>query len=361
MLFPLESVSHLPDQNISALGQEYLLADDGQVSLVQGAAHHGSGSGSGSGSSSGSGSGSSGSTPAPTTVSSGNLKIDLVWDSSVANAPTGFTADVIAAATYYVTNLGAAKSAGGSVELFIAVGWGEIDGASLASNALGESESYGYTTTYSAVTSALEKDGYSFLAKNEPTTAQFFVTSSQAKELGLISGTSGGTSSSLVDGFVGFSTLGGTTGYNWNFSTSQTTSSQFYFEGVVLHEISEVMGRVEMEGGTVINGKATYTPLDLFNYSAQGVLELSNKGGYFSTNNGETPQGYYNSASLYSGDIADWQSYTGVNASGTTATNVADAYDAFLSPGYNAIVSADDLLEDAALGYALTTAGAALA
>lgn len=333
----------------SQLGQEYLINDSGQVSPVYGAATHGN-----TGSSS---SASHSSTPAPTLVgSSSGLQIDLIWDSSVANAPSGFMQAIIDAAQYYTTLFSNHEV------INIQVGWGEIAGSTLASNALGESESYGYLTNYSTVTNALAKDGYSFAAHNEPTTSQFFVTSADAKSLGLISGTS-----SSVDGYIGFSTLSGT-GYSWNYNASVSASNtgtgttQFDLEAVAMHEISEVMGRIGMEGATV-NGKPTYTPLDLFNFASPGVLELSGNGGYFSTNNGTTNLGVFNNATAYGGDIADWASYSSITQSHTQGlvSGDSDAYDAFLAPGYNGDVSQSDVLALAALGYTLTAAGVAAA
>ena len=149
--------------------------------------------------------------------------------------------------------------------------------------------------------------------------------------------------SSAVDGYIGFSTLKGT-GYSWNEtasvsgSTSGTGSRQFDLEATPFHEISEVMGRIAMEG-EMVNGKTTYTPLDLFNYQSHGVLELSGNGGSFSFNDGTTDQGTYNNASANGGDIADWASAASPTQSGTFGlpggVNVYDAYDAFAFPGYN--------------------------
>ena len=336
----------------SPLGHEYLINDAGDVSPAYGAtmheafAHH--------------------QTfftherpPAPTLVGiHGGLQIDLIWDPSVANAPRGFTQAITDAAKYYTTLFS------NDEVINIHVGYGEIDGSRMAANALGESESYGYLTNYSTVTNALAKDGYSFTAANEPTGSQFFVTSADAKTLGMISPTS-----SAVDGYIGFSTLKGT-GYSWNEtasvsgSTSGTGSKQFDLEATAFHEISEVMGRIAMEG-EMVNGKTTYTPLDLFNYQSHGVLELSGNGGSFSFNDGTTDQGTYNNASANGGDIADWASAASPTQSGTFGlpggVNVYDAYDAFAFPGYNGDLSQSDILEDAALGYRLTPAGAAVA
>ena len=335
----------------SSLGQEYLINDAGDVSPV-----HGGSLGSGGNSSLFTKT----TAPAPTLVgSSGGFRIDLIWDSSVTAAPSGFMQAIIDAAQYYTTLFS------NKVVINIEVGWGEIAGSKLASNALGESESYGYVGKYyPLVTNALEHDGYTFTASNEPTNAQFWINTAEAKALGLVSGTTVGTSS--LDGYIGFSSLSGT-GYSWNFAAlvgalnTGTGTNQFDLEAVAMHEISEVMGRIEMEGA-IVNGAKTYTPLDLFNFNSAGHLELSGNGGYFSTNGGTTPLGTYNNASAYGGDIADWASYSSITQSNTgLPANVEDAYDAFAWPGHNGAVSQADILEDAALGYTLTTAGMASA
>ena len=340
-------------QTGSSLGQEYLINDSGDVSPVHGVTNTGHTSSNNTSTSS--------SPPAPTLVGASNgLQFDLIWDASVAKAPSGFIQAVIDAAQYYATLY--ASPSGGKEVININVGYGEIAGTSLASNALGESESYGYLTNYTTVTHALAKDGYSFTASNEPTTSQFFVTSAEAKTLGMISATS-----SAVDGYIGFSTLSGT-GYSWNTTASVsasntgTGSSQFDLQAVAMHEISEVMGRISMEGA-IVNGKHTYTPLDLFIYNSPGVLELSGHGGYFSVNDGATNLGTYNNASVNGGDIADWASVTSISQSQTLGLTSGDydSYDAFSAPGYNGGVSQSDIIEDAALGYKLTSAGVAAA
>jgi hypothetical protein len=343
---PFDMLDHV--HTSSSLGQEYIITDAGEVSPVSGATTHSTTSGSPPSTSS--------VPPASTLVGSSNgLRFDLIWDASVASAPSGFMQAVIDAAQYYTTLFS------NNVVINIDVGWGEIAGSSMAANALGESESLAYLTNYATVTNALGKDGYTFLAGNEPTTSQFFVTSAETKALGLISGTTVGSAS--LDGYIGFSTLSGT-GDSWNFTAnanglnSGTGSNQFDLQAVAQHEITEVMGRIGMEGATV-NGLKTYTPLDLFNFNKLGVLELSGNGGYFSTTDGAINLGTYNNASAYGGDIADWASYSSMTQSGTLGVPRGDydSYDAFSAPGYNGDVSQSDILEDAALGYKLTLAG----
>jgi hypothetical protein len=86
----------------------------------------------------------------------------LIWDSSVASAPSGWVQAIVSAAQY-ISSLFSTSEV-----INMDVGYGEIAGSSLASGALGESESYGYLTNFSTVTTALHADGYSFTASNEP-------------------------------------------------------------------------------------------------------------------------------------------------------------------------------------------------
>ncbi len=342
----MQLASHFSGHDAASLGQEHVMNDAGQVALAFGASTH-------SGSTSYFTGSTRSSAPPPTLVgSSSGLQIDLVWDSSVSKAPSGFMQAVIDAAQYYTT-LFANREA-----ITIDVGYGEIAGTPLSPGALGESESYGYLTNYSTVTAALSHDGFAFSATNEPTNSQFFISTAEAKALGLANPTTG------LDGYIGFSTLSGT-GYSWNTaatttgSNAGTAANQFDLQSVALHEISEVMGRIGMEGA-IINGKATDTPLDLFNYQSNGVLALSSNGGYFSTNDGSTGLGTFNNAALNGGDIADWATQS--NTQGLpSGVNVYDAYDAFAFAGANGDTSQSDVLELNALGYKLTPAGVAAA
>jgi hypothetical protein len=344
--------SHFSGHDANALGQEYLINNAGLVTPAVGTSSH-----PGSNTSSFLGSTIS-SAPPPTLVGSSNgLQIDLVWDSSVAHAPKGFMQAIIDAAAYYTTLFSNHEV------ITMDVGYGEIAGSPLSPSAVGESESYGYLTNYGTVTAALSHDGFVFSASNEPTNSQFFLTSAEAKALGLVNPTSG------LDGYIGFSTLSGT-GYSWNLAASVagsntgTAANQLDLQSVAFHEISEVMGRVGMDG-TIINGKATDTPLDLFKFQSSGVLDLAPNGGYFSNNDGATHLGTFNNASLNGGDIADWASSTSPTQSHTvglpSGTNVMDAYDAFIFAGYNGDLSQSDILELAALGYKLTPTGVAAA
>jgi hypothetical protein len=323
---------------------EYVMNDSGEISPANAATSHSTASTSST-------TPAADSPPAPTLVGSANgLRFDLVWDPSIANAPRGFVQAIVDAAKTY------SKLFSNKEVITIDVGYGEIAGTPMAPNALGESESFGYLTDYATVTSALTRDGFGFAATNEPTTGQFFITSADAKTLGLVDPASG------LDGFVGFSDLSGT-GFSWNISAKGpnigTGPNQFDLQAVAEHEISEVMGRLGLEGTATINGQPVYTPLDLFNYQSRGVLDLSANGGYFSVNDGRTNLGNYNNAAVNGGDIADWASSTSPTQSGTLGLSPGsqDAYDAFTFPGQNAQISLSDIAEDAALGYKLAPIG----
>jgi hypothetical protein len=197
------------------------------------------------------------------------------------------------------------------------------------------------------VSSALAGDNYPLtLAGNEPTTAQIYVTTAEAKALGLMPGNATG-----VDGWIGLSTsksityaLGGPAG----------GSGKYDAVAIAEHEIGEVMGRVGMEGA-MFAGHPTYTVLDLFNFSSPGTLELSANGGYFSIDNGATSLGNFNDAAANGGDIGDWASNS------KPPTHIYDAYDAFTYGGYHGVLTPRDVVLTAALGYDLTPTGVASA
>ena len=261
-----------------------------------------------SGGSSGTGSGSSGtsSTQVITTAGSG-LTFDITWDSSVSSAPTAFKTAVVAAVTYLETLYTNA------ITLNIDIGYGEVAGSAMGSGALGESESYLSSVSYSTLRSALAtKDtsaaGVSAVA-SLPTSspisnATYWTTTADAKALGLISATS-----TAVDGYVGFSSS-----LPFTYSdTSGVASGTYDFNGVALHELTEVMGRMLFTGGSIGSTSNSYNVLDLFHYSSAGVLDTSaTTPGYFSANGGVTNLDQFNTVS--GGDAGDLSSSMGNNA-----------------------------------------------
>jgi hypothetical protein len=339
-----------PHNNPFALGPEVTLSDSGMLSPMHASIGRG-GHGGGGGGTGG------GTAPIPTPVANGNLTIDLIWDTNIANAgttvETNFMNTVTAAAKALVNALG--PSTAHKETVYVDIGWGEVAGQALVPGALGESSTNGYLVSEATVASLLLGSGDTLGGSNPlSSTTQFFLPTAEAKALGLTGASAGSVSS--PDGYIGFGSS-----YSWEFTDSTGTptapiaANQYSLYGVALHEISEAMGRIGMEGLSTFNGAKTYTPLDLFNYSltTAGALSLSNSGGYFSANGGGKASGVFNNSSKYGGDIADWASATSPTAAQTTvpAGNYEDAFNAFGYPGYNDVLSTEDILLMQTLGY----------
>jgi hypothetical protein len=330
--------------------QEVTLSDNGQLSPMNASTGHG-------GSTGGSALG-RGAAPIPTPVSSGNLTIDLVWDTSVASAgasETDFMNTVIGTAQLLVNALGGSTKI--PTEVYIDVGWGEIGGQGMSPSALGESMTNGYLVSDSFLTSLLLKHGDTLGGTNAPSgTTQFFLPSGEAKALGM-TGISTGSPSS-PDGYIGVSPLG--KGYSWQYTDKAGNPigavgpNQYSLQGDLWHELTEAMGRISMEGLTTMHGQKTYTPLDLFDYSLTnpGQLSLSNTGGYFSNDGGVHQQGFFDNAKANHGDIADWASSSSPTESGTSTTpGDEDAFNAFGYLGLTDDLTKEDIELMVALGY----------
>jgi hypothetical protein len=268
------------------------------------------------------------------------LAINLIWDASVQSAANWSAIEhaVISAAQIYTSHFAA------HALVNIEVGLGEVGGTTLAGNALGESETLAYGVDYATLTKTLAAADAGLVSKGLMAAGAvtavsalagttMFVASAEAKALGLIN-----PISTALDGYIGLGNssalaFAGTIGAN-----------QYDAVGVAAHEISEVMGRIGIEGGT--SGSYS-TPLDLFRYSAANHPDLTPGAGYFSTNLGATALNNYNDpTNVNGGDAGDW----------ATSSAATDAYNAFGVPGVRMQVTATDLLEVAALGYRPTGA-----
>ena len=253
----------------------------------------------------GTGTGGSGTTLQNTTSSSSGFVINVVWDSSVANAPAGFITTVDQVVSYFESQFS------NPITITLDVGYGEVAGQPLGSGALGESETALTSVSYSALEAALVKNanaiGNTAAAASIPTTSPvsgtWWVSTAEAQALGL-SSISGGP-----DGYVGFSA---TASFCYN-DANGVPSGQYDFFGVVAHEISEVMGRQMMDGESFAGGTG-YEPLDLFHYSAPGVRDFSGTtAGYFSANGGTTNLGNFNTNP--GGDFGDWAASVAITRS----------------------------------------------
>ena len=264
------------------------------------------------------GGGGGGGTPAPYTtpiLPGNNLTFVINWDSSVGSAPSGFVTAFETAALDLQKSLNSPFPD----TITLNVGWGETAGQRLPFGALGESATNIYQVNYAALQTAMS----SYLPLTDPITGthSYWVASAEEKALGLI------TNNNSADASVGFSSH-----VAWNFTPFASTGYDFI--SVAEHEISEAMGRISLTGATVsdngVNFQNSYSPLDLFRYSAPGVRSLvGGQTAYFSPDGGNTSgatnlvgasKTYFNSTA--GGDWGDWQS-SGANSAGN------DAYSAF--------------------------------
>jgi hypothetical protein len=275
--------------------------------------------------------------------------INVTFDSSVNSAPAGFVASFDAVVQYFESQFN------NPITINIDVGYGEIgpNNTPLAQGALGESRtefnSYGYSAIRSALVadavSAVQMSAAGTLPASDPTpggNGNYYVSTAEAKALGL-SGPS-----SAIDGWVGFANTGSAT-FTYNTTNGGSVAPGTYdFFGVAAHEISEVLGRelfVGDQDGQGI-GPNSYTPLDLFHYSSNGMRDfLGTAAGYFSFDGGATDVDQFNTNP--NGDFGDWASSAG-----------NDAFLAFSGAGHANLVTQADINELNVLGYDLGPAPA---
>jgi hypothetical protein len=209
---------------------------------------------------------------------------------------------------------------------------------------LGESTSNLTSVSYSAMQAALAADAKTAsdvtalgpggsVALLDPISGShgWWVSTAQAKALGLIS------DNLSTDGTFTFGA-----GFNYDFDPSNGISSgEIDFQGMAMHELTEIMGRIPGLGTTAINGTPAYMLYDLFRYTGPGNRAISSNGPgvSFSIDGGTTLVKSYNNAATNGGDPQDW-------ASGTN-----DSFNAFSSSGVVNGLSAADLLAMDVIGY----------
>jgi hypothetical protein len=262
---------------------------------------------------------------------------NLSFDSSVSSAPAGFRNAVNAAATFLQTTFT------DNVTINVTVGYGEVGGLALSSGSLGESLTHMRSYSYSQVRTALSNDALSpddhtattQLPVNDPAHAgTYSVSTAEAKALGL----SG--ASTAIDGSVGFSAND-----LFDFTAADGISAGHYdFYGVVVHELTEIMGR-SAGLGEIISGQHSYSPMDLFRFSSQGVRDFSpNHSAFLSPDGGTTHLVSVNTDA--SGDFGDWASNAG-----------NDAFLAFAHAGVVNLVTSADLRVMDLIGWNVNSSG----
>ena len=282
----------------------------------------------------GTGTGTSG-TVVQTNGAGSGLIIDIDWDSSVANAPSGFVTAVNSVVSFYESHFS------NPITITIDVGYGEIAGQALGAGDLGESETYLTSVTYTQLQTALVTNanaiGDTAAAASLPSTspvsgAQYWIPTAEAQALGLAG------ASTSIDGYAGFSS---TNSFAYN-DANGVPAGEYDFFGTVAHEFSEIMGRQMMDGYF-----SSYEALDLFHYSAPGVRDFSGTtAGYFSPDGGTTNLGNFNTNA--NGDFGDWAGSVGANS-----------YLAFSNSGVVNPVTANDLAVMNLLGWDPVTSASA--
>ena len=255
------------------------------------------------------------------------MDLNVTFDSSVSSAPAGFVT-----AVDYVVNL-YDQVFTNNVTVNIDVGYGEIDGQALSSSDLGQSMFlFGPPVFYDQLKDqlvAMDTPGASSLPTSDPTGGMVLeMTSAEEKAIGYLP-----AGDPAIDGYVGFSSS-----YAFSYAANVTPAQgEYYFIGVVEHEISEVMGRA-----SELKHTNEYSPMDLFRYSAPGQRQLtSGSPSYFSVNNGTTDLDNWNNFTTgNTGDLGDWAPSAGY-----------DAYDDNSHSGVINTLSATDLTLMDALGW----------
>ena len=256
------------------------IGDQIHVGYTKGSNHHGSpGSG---GSSGGSGGSNPPPPPPPPSPPPASFTINITWDSSVASAPAGFQTAVMSAVDYLEAQFH------DPVAINITVGY-----ANLGSGILGESawgmESFSYSQVLSAMkahdTTANDATAIASLPASSSETVS--MTPAEAQALGLApSGGSDGSVWACSD-------------YSYSYNDANGVAGGTYdLRGIMLHEITEVMGR------DLIASATNPSVMGLFDYKSAGVLDTSDFSGYFSINGGTTNLDTFNTNTA--GDPGDW-------------------------------------------------------
>ena len=276
--------------------------------------------------------GTSGSVPGGISAGNGQgLVINVVYDSSVASAPAGFTQTIANVVNFYESQFSTPAT------ITIDVGYGEIDGQSVVPGALGESQAYMTSVSYAQLETALVNNANAIgdtaaaasLSATSPVSGQYWIPTAEAQALGLAGGG--------IDGYAGFTNIP-FLDYNVGNDSGTVPGSQYDFFGVVAHEFSEIMGRQMLDGANFA-GAAGFTALDLFHYSAPGVADFSGTTpGYFSPDGGFTNLGNFNTNP--GGDFGDWAASVGNNS-----------YLAYSNPGALDPVTASDITVMNLLGW----------
>ena len=265
--------------------------------------------------------------------------INLVWDASALAAPAAFRAAVTYTAHYFQSLIA------NPITVNLAVGYGEVGGSALGGGVLGAAgpdqgigRSYAqYKADLAAhVSSPTMQTIVNNMSATDPTNGrQVWVTSAEAKALGIWTGGNTG-----IDGSMGFAADPNGTVYTYD-PNARGVSGKYDLIGIVEHELTHALGRIALGG----NYGSWVGALDLFRYSAPGVHSpYAGGSAYFSIDGGKSNLDWFSSSS----DLGDWAS---------TAGN--DANIAYANSGVVNQFTQTDIAELNALGFATGSAPSA--
>jgi hypothetical protein len=259
---------------------------------------------------------------------SGHLTINLTFAASVTSLPNA--AQVESACNFAAQQLGNIYTDPSTVNITVA---GMSSGLGMSSTFL--LPGFNYTQVRNALISdATTANDQTMINNDLPATdptsgAAFWVPTAQAKALGLASPTG-------TDGTFSFNS---TLSYTFD-PNNRAVPGKFDFIGVALHEMTEIMGRINSLGGNV-GGAPAFFPFDFVRFVAPGIQSINqtDTNVYFSIDDGTTNLKGYNPPG--GGDLGDW-------ASGTN-----DACNAFSGTGVENDFSAVDQVQMDVIGYDL--------
>jgi hypothetical protein len=156
----------------------------------------------------------------------------------------------------------------------------------------------------------------------------YWVSTAQAKAIGLV-----------VDNLTNDGTTTFGAGNPFTFAGAIAPGT-YDFQGICAHEITEVMGRLGISGGTIGSFPNSYSIIDLFSYTGPGARGMTaGPNENFSIDNGTTLLKLFNNALQNGLDTRDW-------APGTN-----DSFNQFSNSGVVNPVSTVDLRKMDVIGY----------